>query len=208
MDASLALPSTGSHLFCLNDGQRYIVRRLLDYAHREEQYAVQWNADGTYTTPSAAQLDGIFENVDSLEDELMSTLTYEEGSVEVALIPQSTGLISLNPSYNSLAYIKIGRLVTLSGRLLVALTNTPLGRLKLDGLPFLSEPLGVGYCVIPFIGSYLLSGAVQALHGIVLVGTQYAFLDRYSSGSIIPDLAQFIQAGTALIIGGHYFAAA
>jgi hypothetical protein len=56
----------------LNDGQRYIVRRLLEYGHREEGYYVEFNPDGTYTTPSAGQLDLVFENVDELEDELMT----------------------------------------------------------------------------------------------------------------------------------------
>lgn len=72
MDAGLALPATGQHLFCLSDGQRYVTRQLLGLAHREEYYAASWNSDGTYTTPSASTLDAIFAQVDDLEDELMT----------------------------------------------------------------------------------------------------------------------------------------
>jgi hypothetical protein len=72
LDASLCQSEAGFHLLCISDSQRYILRRLLSYAHREIQFFSEINEGNTYTTPSASELDAIQATVDDLEDMLMA----------------------------------------------------------------------------------------------------------------------------------------
>jgi hypothetical protein len=206
MDAGLSLPSTSSHLFCLNDGQRYIVRRLLELAHREEYYASEWWPDGTYSTPSAAWLDAIFAQVDGLEDELMSTLTYETGGQIVALLATTSGTITLRQAFQTLAYTKIGRVVALTGVLQVESVSSPVGILRLSGLPF---PAAAGYENYSGFGIYAGGLAAQAetsLIGAVLGGTQVADFYRYYAGNIT-NIAEDVLVNSTFVLGITYFAA-
>ncbi|NBQ46954.1 MAG: hypothetical protein EBU33_00650 [Sphingobacteriia bacterium] len=59
---------------------------------------------------------------------------YEEGTY-TPTITTTTGSITLNSSYNTLSYIKIGQLVTITGRIRVTSVSLPTGRL-LFTIPF------------------------------------------------------------------------
>jgi len=59
---------------------------------------------------------------------------YEEGG-HTASVTAATGTITLNSSYDSLAYTKVGRKVTVTGRLLVTSVSSPAGKLSVS-LPF------------------------------------------------------------------------
>jgi hypothetical protein len=72
LDASLCQSLDGIHLLCISDSQRYILRRLLSYAHREIQYYSAINENNTYATPTIATLDIINSVVADLEDKLMA----------------------------------------------------------------------------------------------------------------------------------------
>jgi hypothetical protein len=205
MDAGLALPSTGQHLFCLNDGQRYIVRRLLDLAHREEYYASEWWPDGTYSTPSAAWLDDIFENVDSLEDEGMSTLTYEEGDVVVMMVPLTSGTITLDPNAKTLHWVKIGKAVFVSGRLAVSSVSSPVGILRLEGLPWTVATGNQFYSALAIYGDRLLGTATTALHALAMQGSNTAIIHRFVAGGYSP-LADSVQATSIFVLGGWFCA--
>ena len=62
---------------------------------------------------------------------------YEEGTYVVTLTPNS-GTITINPSYNKLAYTKIGRQVTITGRFRVSSVSSPSGDVSVN-LPFTSH---------------------------------------------------------------------
>jgi hypothetical protein len=67
-------------------------------------------------------------NANTLDD-------YEEGTWTPTLTC-SSGTITVDTAYDVMTYTKIGRLVTVSGGLVVASVSTPTGGLRLNGLPF------------------------------------------------------------------------
>jgi hypothetical protein len=65
---------------------------------------------------------------------------YEEGTYIPTIIPQSSGSITLQTGYDTLQYIKVGKLVTVSGRIRVDSVSSPTGNVHLS-LPFTSAAI-------------------------------------------------------------------
>jgi hypothetical protein len=65
---------------------------------------------------------------------------YEEGVYIVTLTPQTSGSITLNASYDTLQYIKVGNLVTVTGRIRVSSVSSPSGTVHMS-LPFTAATL-------------------------------------------------------------------
>ena len=62
---------------------------------------------------------------------------YEEGIFIVTFTPATSGTITLSSSYQTLAYTKVGRLVTVTGELVVSSVSTPVGTsVNIGNLPF------------------------------------------------------------------------
>jgi hypothetical protein len=62
---------------------------------------------------------------------------YEEGTTTVTFTPSTSGTITLNASYQTVAYTKVGRLVTITGELFVSSVSTPVGTsVSIGNLPF------------------------------------------------------------------------
>jgi hypothetical protein len=61
---------------------------------------------------------------------------YEEGTWSPTLTASSSGSLTLNSSYDLLGYTKIGRVVTITGQLVISSINSPAGVLTLGNLPF------------------------------------------------------------------------
>ena len=88
--------------------------------------AGQWDVDGIKFNNDTAAANG-------LDD-------YEEG-IHVATITCGTsGTVSLNGAYSDLSYTKIGRLVTVTGFLIVSSVSSPVGYYSIS-LPFTSANL-------------------------------------------------------------------
>lgn len=60
---------------------------------------------------------------------------YEEGTYTATFTPTTSGSITLNASYNTLRYTRIGRQVTISGEIRVSSVSSPLGNVNIN-LPF------------------------------------------------------------------------
>ena len=74
---------------------------------------------------------------------------YEIGTCTVTMAPNSSGSITLSSSYNTLAYVKIGNLVHIQGRIYVETVSSPSGSyFTVSGLPF---PQGSGAAERGFI---------------------------------------------------------
>ena len=64
---------------------------------------------------------------------------YEEGTFTAILTPSTSGTITLNATYASFFYTKIGRQVMVSGTAIVNSVSSPVGNVRLEGLPFTSN---------------------------------------------------------------------
>lgn len=60
---------------------------------------------------------------------------YEEGTYTITITPATSGTVTVNSSYDTVAYTKIGRLVTVHGRIRISAIDTPSGNLQFS-LPF------------------------------------------------------------------------
>ena len=63
---------------------------------------------------------------------------YEEGVHQTAITMSSSGTVTLNTSYDSLSYTKVGRLVTITGHPRIASVSSPVGSMYLS-LPFTAK---------------------------------------------------------------------
>ena len=63
---------------------------------------------------------------------------YEEGTFDPTIAPTS-GSITLNSSFNTLSYTKIGRLVHISGQIRISSVNSPGGNTSITNLPFTAQ---------------------------------------------------------------------
>jgi len=108
------------------------------------------NADGTIKTSSTISVGGAtpstsgcgitFPNTENLSTNGNTLDDYEEGVYTVTLTPTTSGSITLNSSYDAIAYTKIGRLVTITGRIRVSSVSSPVGSVNMS-LPFSSASI-------------------------------------------------------------------
>ena len=62
---------------------------------------------------------------------------YEEGTFTITFTPATSGTITLSGSYNTGSYTKVGRLVTVTGEILVSSASAPVGTsVIIGGFPF------------------------------------------------------------------------
>ena len=81
----------------------------------------------------AAHLKGIDDEFGSLGDAAYED--YEEGTYTVTCTPATSGSVTLDSSYNTLAYTKKGQEVSIQGQIRVDSVSSPSGRLEFS-LPF------------------------------------------------------------------------
>ena len=61
---------------------------------------------------------------------------YEEGTFTATATPQTSGSVTLNTSYDTLSYTKIGRIVTINGEIRITSVSSPVGNRLIINLPF------------------------------------------------------------------------
>jgi len=81
---------------------------------------------------------------------------YEKGIYTATITPETSGSVTLDTSYDTLAYTKIGQQVTVQGRLLLSSVSSPVGTVEIS-LPFMVEGKteNSDYSVGSVISSYL-----------------------------------------------------
>ena len=130
---------------------------------------------------------------------------YETGTANVAFV-SGGGSVTINPSNNTIRYIKVGKLVHIHGEIAVSSVSSPSGDLQITGLPFVSANVG-GYnrSTVALHPSTLT--AATELAGFVENNSSYIVV-RVSGGTTSGGTAaSVIRANTAFVIGGTYEAA-
>jgi hypothetical protein len=134
---------------------------------------------------------GLCFNGDTTADDALDD--YEEGATTVTLTPSTSGTITLNASYQTVAYTKVGRVVTITGELFVSSVSTPVGTsVSIGNLPFAA-------------GS--ASNAFASGFGILNLGTGGVVGARISANTNTIDLrvdASTIGANYNIVVGFSY----
>jgi hypothetical protein len=168
----------------------------IDLGHSETRFKDIYTSGGIYlgaasnSTPVAAN---------KLDD-------YEEGEFDVAF-ETASGSITLNGSFNRLAYVKIGKLVTISGRVNISGVSNPSGYLRIT-LPFTVQ-LGSDHS--GYSAMHAASHAVNIGSGIgtfweVATNSAYAYYNiLYANSSWLSDASIFTSGGNQWVyISGTY----
>ncbi len=130
---------------------------------------------------------------------------YEEGYFTGSLDPQTSGSITVDAAYDQLQYTKIGRKVTISGKLTVGSVSSPVGYMRC-GLPFVASALTEDADIIgvPIVASLVTSA--QNYIALIVPGTQYIGIYAWSStgGESATNCANYFQAGTQVYVHMTY----
>jgi hypothetical protein len=128
---------------------------------------------------------------------------YEEGEWTAAFACTS-GTITINTSYRTGSYTKVGRLVTVTGIFLVTSVSLPTGSLSITGLPFTSSSSGdFARTAASVFASNLQATATTSIIGRGLSGQSTIFLSKYATGNQA-DLAADVKADSEFYISMSY----
>lgn len=129
---------------------------------------------------------------------------YEEGTWTGALVCGTSGTITLNASFQTGSYTRIGRLVTVTGLFYVDSVSSPVGSLSLTGLPY---PINSGGAFARTAAAVSATGlaatATTAITGRGLAAESQIQLHKYVAGSIA-DLAGDVQADSQFYVSMSY----
>ena len=129
---------------------------------------------------------------------------YEEGTWTAAFVCGTSGTITIDGSYNTGLYTKIGRQVTVTGQFKVAEVSSPIGKLTLTGLPFTSKDSFSAISAISVRANNLAVGAITYIQGWILSNTTEIVIEKFEAGSKV-DLAGDVQANVFFAISATYF---
>lgn len=106
-----------------------------------------WTGDGTLEGDANLTYDGTtlvlgtgqinFPDAQNVSADANTLDDYEEGVHEVTATMSTSGTVTLDTSYDTFSYTKIGRLVTIVGTLVIDSVDSPVGTLRFS-LPFTS----------------------------------------------------------------------
>jgi len=97
----------------------------------------RWNSDGNLVIANSGNGIDFSATAGAGTSELFND--YEEGeSGALTMTPQTSGTITLNASYDTFKYTKIGNRVTISGQFLVSSVSSPVGAKVTLPIPFTS----------------------------------------------------------------------
>jgi hypothetical protein len=150
------------------------------------------STSGSGITFPATQSDS--SNANTLDD-------YEEGTWTPAMSASSSGTITMNGTYTSGKYTKVGRLVVCTATMYVGSVSSPTGNLYLDGLPFTVGAPSSSAC-----GWYngLTSSANNSLIYRVDSSSTSVLIQGFSSGTVAAA-APWVKAATEMNVTVIYF---
>jgi hypothetical protein len=137
-------------------------------------------------------------NANTLDD-------YEEGTWTAAFVPTGSGSITLNASFQTGSYVKIGKLVTVTGIFLVSSVSSPVGALTITGLPFLNGGANSHRAAAAIWASGLAAGATTSIVGRILTSESRIFIEKYAAGSSAA-LAGDVIASSEIYLSMTYIA--
>ena len=129
---------------------------------------------------------------------------YEEGDWTAGFVCGTSGTITINNSLKTGAYVKIGRMVTVTGNFIASTVSSPVGLLTLTGLPF---TCGTGDKFATGVAIYadnLETTATTQITGFVVPNTTTISIYRFNVGEVA-NMAADVKANSAFIISATYF---
>jgi hypothetical protein len=131
---------------------------------------------------------------------------YDEGTFTAAITCGTSGTITLNPSFQTLGYVKVGRLVTVTGLLIVSNVSSPVGTCAIGNLPFPTDSAQSSRAAVAVRAASLAAGATTSIQGRINSGDNKIYLEYFSAGSAT-NLSPQVQANSEFYISATYISA-
>ena len=128
---------------------------------------------------------------------------YEEGSFSAALTATSSGTITLNSSYDTFFYTKIGNLVHISGYIRISSVSSPTGTIRFT-IPFPVANLGDSSSAILVYANNLASGSVTDMWAECSNNNSYVYIYAGGGTGVSGTSAQQTHANSDFRISGTY----
>ena len=159
-------------------------------------------------TPSASGAGITFPATQSASSDANTLDDYEEGDVTLGAtttLTAASGTITINTGTSFVRYTKVGRQVTVTGKLVVSSVSSPTNNLAINGLPFNSASNNFSAVSIYSYG-YAASMTTTVI-GSMDGGTASLTLQKTNSLGSVAVLAPDVQAGTNIYFSVTYFSA-
>lgn len=131
---------------------------------------------------------------------------YEEGTCVVTMTPTTSGTITLKAAGKTLSYTKIGRVVHVTGKLVVESVSSPVGVIRVTGLPFACMSGDEHQAAACVAAHGMAVTAVTAMIGWSVPGYSFFDIYKWAAGSATAAAGD-VQANTVFIISLSYHAA-
>jgi hypothetical protein len=137
---------------------------------------------------------------------------YEEGTSTGLVLASSSGSMTLSAANDTLAYVRIGRLVFVQGTLELTSVSSPVGTLRVGGLPFTIASDVAEQGDRGGINTFVILMATAATRGLYMHNVQgqtyYDINDGDGATDLSALLANQVDGGTRIVVSGSYYAAA
>jgi hypothetical protein len=139
-------------------------------------------------------------NAPGMTSELLNW--YEEGSWTPALVPSTSGLITLSAA--AAKYTRVGRAVTVTGICEVSSVSSPVGALLLQGLPFTNSADTSSRSAAAIYATGLAVTATTAIMGRIIPSESQIRIEKFAAGSA-SAMAGDVQTNTIIQFNLTYF---
>jgi hypothetical protein len=130
---------------------------------------------------------------------------YDEGTFTAAMTCGTSGTITLNASFQTLGWVKVGRLITVTGLLIVSSVSSPTGTCRIESLPFSPDSATSSRASVSVRADDLSAAAATSVQGRILSSENKIYLDYYAAG-VATDLSPQVKAGSQFYISATYIA--
>jgi hypothetical protein len=153
---------------------------------------------------AAASGSGVsFPATQSASSDVNTLDDYEEGTWTAAITCGTSGTITLDPSYNTLRYTKVGRVVALTGFIYVSAVSSPVGTVTVTGLPFVNGAAN-GNVTGVSVYIYGLNTASNLMIGIDKSSSSIN-TRTFSAGAVTTSIAGYFFATSGFYLNLTYF---
>jgi len=208
----------------VNAGETGLETAILDAATKalSNLASVAINASLLFDTDNAYDVGSAVKNLRNVYSKLITTPAvvfpatqvpsanantlddYEEGDWTAAFSCGTSGTITISDTFKTGSYVKIGRMVTVTGLFRIASVSSPVGSLLLTGLPFVCGTGDKFYSGVSIDANGLVNTATTSIVGYVEAGQSRMWIAKWAAGSEA-TLAGDVQANSSFIIQATYF---
>ena len=154
-------------------------------------------------TPSGSGAGITFPATQSASTDANTLDDYEEGTWTAAFV-SGGGTITINTSYRTGKYVKVGSKVTVTGVFTISAISSPTGYLQITGLPFANGSADSNNSAPSIYALDLAATATTALQGRLNPSQTALTITRFIGGTQ-SDLASSVTVNTQFVLSLTYF---